>query len=228
MVDEITIAGWGPPPARLSLEADEVHVWRGTVKASSAEAEAMLGVLSPAERHAADGHEPRRSFVAARFMLRSLLARYLDRDPADLEIEDDADGRPSLRGSHAGAPHWDFDWADTRAVFAISASQPIGMHVQAIPDEAEVDALAREMPAREAKLAEFLSPKNRARAVVGYRAEREALRRLAGGEPDAAGDWRVERLRLGKRFVAALAARGWDWSPSFWQYEPPPPASEGG
>jgi hypothetical protein len=107
-------------------------------------------------------------------------------------------------------------------VFGISATQRLGMHLEVVPDDREVGELLRRMPPREASLVEFLSPDNRARSVVGYHVEREAERRLElyrnhhGGQSPA--DFRVERLRLGKRFLAAVAAEGWDWSPSFWRY----------
>jgi hypothetical protein len=89
----------------------------------------------------------------------------------------------------------------------------------------------RRMPPREASLVEFLSPDNRARSVVGYHVEREAERRLELYRSDQPGrsprDFRVERLRLGKRFLAAVAAEGWDWSPSFWRYVPDQGESDG-
>jgi hypothetical protein len=94
-----------------------------------------------------------------------------------------------------------------------------------------VDQLMRRMPPREASLVEFLSPDNRARSVVGYHVEREAERRLELYRGDQPGrsprDFRVERLRLGKRFLAAVAAEGWDWSPSFWRYVPDQGESDG-
>ncbi len=215
MVDDLKIAGWGPPPTHLSLEPDEVHVWRGTVRASRAEAERMAGALSRRERREADRAEQPKAWVAARFMVRSLLGRYQDVEPSKVKLRDGADGRAALDGDAGGSPYWDFDWADSRALFAISASQPLAIHLEVVPEDLDVSALMAEMPPREASLAEFLSPQNRARTVVGHRAEREAVRRLGGEAAEA----RIERLRLGKRFVAALAARGWEWTPSFWQYE---------
>jgi hypothetical protein len=224
MVDELKIPGWGLPPADLSLGDDEVHLWRGTVRATHDQLGEILPTLSRRERREARRHPRPKNFAAARFMLRSLLGRYLDADPASLRLEEGAPGRLVLAGLPAGPPHWDFSWDADRAVFGISATQRLGMHLEVVPDERAVDELMRRMPPREASLVEFLSPDNRARSVVGYHVEREAERRLElyrRGEPgDGPGDFRVERLRLGKRFLAAVAAEGWDWSPSFWRYDP--------
>jgi hypothetical protein len=222
MVDELKIAGWGLPPADLSLGEDEVHVWRGIVRATADQLGDILPVLSRAERRQAKRHPAPKNFSAARFMLRSLLGRYLGIDPGKLRLEETA-GERLLVAGHPGPPHWDFSWGDDRAVFGISATQRLGMHLEVVPDDRVVDELMRRMPPREASLVDFLSPDNRARSVVGYHVEREAERRLEryrqGQGGDGRDDFRVERLRLGKRFLAAVAAEGWDWSPSFWRYD---------
>lgn len=215
MVDELKIAGWGPPPEDLSLGEDEVHVWRGTVRASASELRTILAQLPRRERRAVDAHAHPKSLAAACFMRRALLSRYLGIEPGKLRLREGDGGHARLARAPAAAPHWDFAWGDTRAVFAISAAHPVAVHLDVIPPDLDVSHLLGQVPAREARLAEFLSPANRARTLAGYHAEREAERRLAAC---GAGDGRVERLRLGKRFVAALAAEGWDWTPSFWQY----------
>jgi hypothetical protein len=231
MVDELKIAGWGPPPADLSLGEDEVHLWRGTAKGTTAELEELVPMLSRRERREMKRHEAPKNFAAARVMVRSLLGRYLHEEPARIKLKKGSGGRLVLANAPQGPPHWDFGWAKDRAVFAISAGQALAVHVEVIPRNLDVSEPLRQMPPREASLAQFLSRQNRARSVVGYHAEREAERRLQAyrgvAGSDAAPDWRVERLRLGKRFVAALAAEGWDWSPSFWRYPRPGRAEEG-
>ena len=222
MSDELKIAGWGPPPADLSLGDDEVHVWRGTVKGTAAELEDLLPQLSRRERREMKRHPTPKNYAAARLMVRSLLGRYLGVAPAKVKLKEAAGGRLVLAKAPKGPPHWDFGWGRDRAVFAISASQPLAVHFEVIPRDLDVSRWMRELPPREASLIEFYSPQNRARFVVGFHAEREAERRLAAyhGDGGPAGA-RLERLRLGKRFVAALAAAGWDWSPSFWRYPRP-------
>lgn len=218
VIDELKIAGWGPAPADLRLADNEVHVWRGTVKASASELREILPTLPRSERKQAARHPQTRNFAAARHMLRFLLGGYLRREPERLKLADDASGH--LRLSRVSdAPPWDFAWGGNRALFAISSGQRLGLHLEVVPGDLDVSGMMDDVPPREARLIEFYAPQNRARAVVGYRAERCALERLATqaerSEPPGA---RVERLRLGKRFVAALAAEGWDWTPSFWQY----------
>jgi hypothetical protein len=228
MADELKIAGWGPPPADLFLGDEEVHVWRGTVKGTAAELEPLLGQLSRRERREMNRHPAPKNYAAARLMIRSLLGRYLNLPPGKVKLEEGRRGRLVLAKAPQGPPHWDFGWGEDRAVFAISATQPLAVHLEVIPRDLDVSGWMRDLAPREASLIEFYSPQNRARFVVGYHAEREAERRLAAyqwGEGSPGGA-RLERLRLGKRFVAALAAEGWDWSPSFWRYPRPGPEDE--
>ena len=223
MVDETKISGWGTAPTDLSLGADEVHVWRATLNSKWEAVDRMLPVLSRRERREARRHELPKHFATGRFMVRTLLARYLGCEPERLKLRSGRDGRPVL--DERGAPHFDYAWAQARGVFAISATHPVGVFVDAVPADLDVSAWLRELPPREASRMEFLSPENRARSAVGYQAEQEALRRLAAvlGEDPARTlpDCRVERLQLGKRYVAALAAQGWDWSAGFWHFQTP-------
>jgi hypothetical protein len=101
-------------------------------------------------------------------------------------------------------------------LFAISATQRVAVAIDALPSADDIAQRMRDVPAREARQLEFLSPQNRAHAVIGHQLERVCTERLsaAGGEPGS----RVERLKVGGSFAAALAADGWDWSPSFWRY----------
>jgi hypothetical protein len=230
MLDELKIAGWGAPPADLSLGENEVHVWRSTVRASSSELDQIMRVLPRGERRDAERADKPKVFAAQRHMLRSLLGRYLGEDPGAVRLGEDESGRAVLARPRPGQPHWDFAWGDTRAIFAISASLPLAVHLEVVPRDFDVSALLEHVPPREAGLAEFLSPQNRARAIVGYYAEQQARGRLAMrlGDPGATPDAQIERLRLGKRFVAALAAQGWGWSPSFWSFGELDEDDEGG
>lgn len=222
MVDELKIAGWGTAPADLSLGEDEVHVWRWTTRPSGDAVAQIMGALPESDRQEAEratGEKPK-VFAARRYMLRSLLGRYLGEDPAALRFVDDGDGRPALAQPRPEHPHWDFAWGDTRAIFAISAAQPLALHLEVVPRDFDVSALMEHVPPRDAERARFLSPQSRARAVVGYYAEERALQRLGArlGDATQRPNAQIERLRLGKRFVAALAAEGWGWSSSFWTF----------
>ncbi len=227
--EDAKIPHWGVPPEHLVLADEEIHVWH-VEKPNWADVRVLARQLSPRERWEMRSHPKPKEFAASRHLVRVLLGRYLGRDPSRLRFRRGPGGRLMLRGE--GCPHFDYAAGAGRAVFAISASHPLALGVDSIPEDLDVSSRMASMPPRDASLLEFLTPENRARAVVGYQAERQALERLrlylagegaaangAAGSPGAV-DGRVERVRIGRNYVAALAAEGWDWSPSFWRFDP--------
>jgi len=224
MVDELKIPAWGVAPGHLDLGSGEVHVWHAKLNARFAQE--GLSVLSRGERREMKRHDVPKHFAGGRYLVRTLLGRYLDRDPAALVLRSGPDHRLEL--DEPDAPHFDFAIGAGRGLLVVSSSHRLALGVDFLPDDMDVSQRMRDMPPRQARVAEFLSPANRVRAVVGYQAEVEAARRLArycGRDPQTgASEYRVERLRIGDKVVAALAVEGWDWSSSFWSYgrEAPP------
>ena len=224
MVDELKIPAWGVAPEHLELGPGEVHVWHAKLNARFAEE--GLPVLTRAERREMKRHDVPKHFAGGRYLVRTLLGRYLGRDPAKLRLRAGPDRRLEL--DETAAPHFDFAVGGGRGLLVVSASHRLALGVDFLPDDMDVAERMRDMPPRQARVAEFLSPESRVRAVVGYQAEMQAARRLArycghdgeGRPPEC----RVERLRIGDKGVAALAVEGWDWSSSFWSYgrEAPP------
>lgn len=213
-IDDVKASRWGTPPSELVLGEDEVHVWRAKLNAPASEVEAMVPLLTRAERREMKRAEKPAHYATARHLVRTLLGRYLGRDPAKLRLDRGPDGQ--IRLDEEGAPHFFMDSTRSRALLAFSATQKVAVAFDELPSETEVRERISGLPSREARQLEFLSPQSRAQAVIGYQVERLAVQRLicAGGEAGS----RVERLKVGSSYVAALAADGWDWSPSFWRY----------
>jgi hypothetical protein len=208
--DEVKAPRWGAPPPSLSLGPDEVHVWRASLKVVARTFDAMASVLSRAERRELERADDPKQEVGRLHLIRTLLAGYVGRDASRLRLRRGADGRPRLAGRRA--PHFDLACCERRALLAVAA-RPVSVVIAAVPrDEAEVAARLERLPPRDARLLGFLSAHNRAQAVVGHEVEERALERLGAGV-----EGRVERLKVGGEHVGAVAAEGWDWSPSFWR-----------
>ena len=218
MVDELKIPAWGMAPEHLDLGPGEVHVWHAKLNARFAQE--GLSVLSRGERREMKRHDVPKHFAGGRYLVRTLLGRYLGRDPARLALRSGPDQRLAL--DEPDAPHFDFAIGAGRGLLVVSGSHRLALGVDFLPDDLDVSQRMRDMPPRQARVAEFLSPESRVRAVVGYQAEVEAARRLArycGRDAQSRPpEFRVERLRIGDKVVAALAVEGWDWSSSFWSY----------
>lgn len=207
-IDDVKAPRWGVPPPALALDEDEVHVWRTRAPVGKKELRHILGLLPRAERHRVERSSRPNELAARLYVTRTLLGRYDGRDFAKVRLGP----RRALRARHA--PHFDVAMAGRLALFAISFSHRLAVAVEAVPSGDELERQLRELDSRLARQVEFLSPEARAQAVAGYRVERLAIERL--GAPDA-GAAQVERLKVGGSHVAALAAEGWGWSPSFWE-----------
>src|SRR6266853_4475007 len=96
---------WNAPPDNLSLPENEVHVWL----ASLAQPEVVMLQLKQTLSHdelirAGKFHfdKDRDYYMAARGLLRSLLGRYLDMQPAQLQFAYNEYGKPLLSTSLQG------------------------------------------------------------------------------------------------------------------------------
>lgn len=119
------------------LGEHQVHIWQASLDLPSAALAELYLRLSPAERmQAAHLHTrtQRSRFIARRGVLRQLLGRYLQRDPAAIEFSYGATGKPML----AGAPptlHFSLAHSAERAIYALSRCGPLGIDLEAIRPE---------------------------------------------------------------------------------------------
>ena len=211
---DIKAERWGTPPDQLSLGQDEVHVWRMRLNVRSAQVPELAPVLSRSERREMKRSPRPKHYLAARHTIRVVLGAYAGCEPSAVKLRDAGGGRVEV--ARGAGPHIALGMCGRRALLAVSATQRVGVAIEEFPSDSEVEARLADLPPREARQMAFLSAQNRASAIIGHQVEQAALERLlaAGG----ASDSRVERLKVGGSHVAALAADGWDWSPSFWRY----------
>jgi 4'-phosphopantetheinyl transferase len=90
---------WSAPPEHLALPIDEVHVWRVALDLETRRIKTLLDLLSPDERERATRfHFPihRQRFIAARGLLRTVLARYVNTSPQSLRFSYGPHGKPAL------------------------------------------------------------------------------------------------------------------------------------
>jgi 4'-phosphopantetheinyl transferase len=94
----------------------------------------LWSTLSTDERRRADRFQVARDrsrFVAARGMLRILLAQCLGAEPADLEFDYTSSGKPSLTGDWASAGlQFNLSHSGDLALFAVAILNPVGVDVE--------------------------------------------------------------------------------------------------
>lgn len=125
------------------LRAGEVHVWQASLDNTVTERDQAL--LSEDELERASCYRftrDRLRFMAGRARLRTLLGRYLDRDPASLVFAFGSHGKPRLVPAPGEAPlYFNVSHSDDVALFAVSQEGPLGVDVERvreIPDWSEI------------------------------------------------------------------------------------------
>jgi 4'-phosphopantetheinyl transferase len=233
----------------MTLDNNEVHVWRSELDLSEAELRKLAKTLALDEQaRAARFRFPRdrRRFIVARGVLREILARYFDRDPAKLQFCYAPFGKPALT-SNSGGDGLRFNVSHSHgfALYAVSLHRELGVDLECIrtnfPWEPiaerffspeEIDAL-HSVPCR-LKYEAFLNCWTRKEAFVKARGGALSLRldrfsvSLIPGEPVVllktednpleASRWGLEQLAPRSGYVAALAAEGRNWQLKCWQW----------
>lgn len=132
-------------PVPRSLLADEVHVWRAPLPAPSAEIPRLAQLLSADEKERAERirfQRNRNGFIFARGMLRTLLGGYLGKSPAELRFAYSTHGKPSLAASEACTLTFNLSDTDGMVVFAFARERRLGIDVERVRRDFEVEPIA--------------------------------------------------------------------------------------
>jgi 4'-phosphopantetheinyl transferase len=211
-------------------------VWSAVLSAPPSAVDHCSGLLSPDEAaRAARFHfdEDRRRFVLARGLLRLLLGGYLEADPRSLEFSYSAAGKPDL-GRPSVSPPLRFNVAHSggRVLYALARGAAIGVDIEKVRDEVDVDGISRRFfaPGEGPALAR-LRARSRRRRFFETWARKEAVLKASGlgisagldaieVGPDAGGRlvlvrcqvpridpraWSIEDVPVASGFVAAIA-----------------------
>lgn len=189
-----------PAPDRLDPPAAGVHIWRadldeplrpgpeGLPEDERERAESFLRPLS------------RRRWIASRWALREVLARYLGRPPAELQLLVGERGKPRLAEPEAGLS-FNLSHSDRLALVAVAAGREVGVDVELI-EETHPPAFYDDWTEREARV-----------KCLGIG--------LTGDPPPVTPGVEVRRLAPGDGFAAAVAVagtlgtvRGWTFGPA--------------
>ncbi len=129
--------GWPSPPPGQRLQDSEVHVWAVALNVTPETLSALTPILSAPElERAARFHfaHHRSRFVIGRAVLRLLLSRYLQTQPAALQFTYGPHGKPLLADT---SWHFNLTHSEDLALLALTRSGSIGVDVeytQLMPD----------------------------------------------------------------------------------------------
>ncbi len=154
---------WRTPPAKLTLENDEVHVWRASLENDPPSLAHWLGTLSADERRRAERFHSslhRDRFIAGRGILRDLLSRYLGTPAQDFQFCANTHGKPALVPA-SGASDVRFNLSHSRglALFAFTLGCEVGVDLESLRSSVrDVDLAERFFSPREIEVLRALPP----------------------------------------------------------------------
>jgi 4'-phosphopantetheinyl transferase len=125
---------WKIPENQLSLTNNQVHIWRAKLDLSANEIVRLETLLSEDEKLRANRFrfpQHRRRFIAARAILREILANYLQINSYALRFEYSDRGKPKLAKSME-ASSWQFNVSHSQelALYGFTCHKRIGVDVE--------------------------------------------------------------------------------------------------
>ena len=138
------VDGWRPPPPVVSIDPDDLHLWR--VRLAAMPTDQLSDILSEAELHRAARLRfiaDRRRFMARRAALRQVLSRYLQVPAETIAFTVNAHGKPSIEAppGHAATLSFNASSSDDLALIVVARKRHVGVDVERIglpPDDVEV------------------------------------------------------------------------------------------
>src|SRR5436190_21847773 len=126
-------------PMRILAEG-ETHVWKLSLDIDKNTFANVAGLLSPDERKKADRFQfevHRCRFIAGRGLLRLILGRYCDVQPAELRFDYAPNGKPGVRRgegtcSTGDALHFNLAHSEGVGVLALTRVGPVGVDVEQV------------------------------------------------------------------------------------------------
>lgn len=154
---ESAVQPWPHPPTSIVLGADEVHVWRASLKHPQHRLQQLRGTLASdeAERAARFHFErDRQHFIAARGLLREILSRYLKLSPDSLRFKYTSYGKPYLTDECGGAwLRFNVSHSGGLALYAISRGRELGIDIEQIRTDIEHKQIASDFFSKQESVA---------------------------------------------------------------------------
>jgi 4'-phosphopantetheinyl transferase len=220
-----------PGPAQAAPASGEVHVWRAHLNQAPHVRTRIEGQLCAAERARADRYvRPRdgERFLLGRGFLHEVLSAYVGRRPVELRFAYGPHGKPYLDSPLCSWLSFNMSHSDDLAVVAVAAGCAIGIDVERIRDDVDVDALIGRLmdappagaPAATRRRAFFT---HWSRQEARWKARGCGLMGLDNARLAPPGEYSIVDLAIAASHSAALAVaqpparvmlRDWTWGAS--------------
>ncbi|MCC5606855.1 4'-phosphopantetheinyl transferase superfamily protein [Nostoc sp. CHAB 5834] len=232
---------WLTAPTDLTLQLDEIHVWRIDLDQPEVQLQNLAATLSSDEMARAERfyfQEHRQRFIAGRGILRTILGRYLGIQPLQVQFNYQQRGKPVLADTFADSGlAFNLSHSQELALCAVNCTGEIGVDLEYIRPMSDLEALAKRffLP-REYEMLRSLSANQQQEVFFRYWTCKEAYLKATGDglsqleqievsltptEPAklrVTEDWSLFELVPANNYVAAVAVANLGWNLKFWQY----------
>jgi 4'-phosphopantetheinyl transferase len=203
---------WPSGPRRLDVPSAKIHVWRAELGGGGGGP--SHEILPTAERERAEAIKrplSRQRWVASRWALRAILARYLREDPAVVKLRLGESGKPALADPTAPL-RFNLSHSGALALIALVGGREVGVDIEEVQAGRNVVALSRRAldPAAAAAVL-AAAPGTRPTAFHQAWTRREAIAKCLGSgfaAPQRSNQVCVTDLQPNPRYVAAVASEG--------------------
>ena len=200
-ISSVLYPEWTSAPDRLTLSAEEIHIWRVSLDSSPLKLQELAQTLASDELQRAERFRfqvDRRRFIVGRGTLRAILGRYLKTAPETIRFRYEASGKPALlpaselptaSPSHssiaqtANKPALEFNLSHSHElmVCAVSQSYQVGIDLEHVRSITDLEGLTQRFFSPQEHLAiQRLPPGQRVRSFFQYWTCKEALLKATG------------------------------------------------
>jgi 4'-phosphopantetheinyl transferase len=238
---------WLNPPDNLILSEEEAHIWRANLDIDECFQSSFLRLLSPDEKARAQKFRVAKdssNFIVARGILRSLIGKYLEINPAEISFQYNGFRKPCIANNNS--LNFNISHSQNIALFAFTKEFNVGVDVEfvnpdipvkemaakffstneinnlfALPEEQLTPGFFNCWTRKEAfikAVGEGLSfPLNR--FEVSLEPGQPAKLLATDWAPEAVSKWSIYSMSPGANFVGGLAIEGSVGEVKFWNWQ---------
>jgi 4'-phosphopantetheinyl transferase len=240
---------WKKPPSSLSLSKQDVHIWQAALDLPSSTVQELREVLTNDEKARAEQFHfdrDKQRFIAARGMLREILAFYLEVKAGELRFDYGRNDKPKLSDTFGNkAICFNLSHSQGIALYGLTQGRAIGVDIEYIRDISEIEQIVEQFfSTKENDLFRTLPENLKKETFFNCWTRKEAFVKAVGdglsfpldkfdvslspGEParlmriegdsKAPSRWTIHELKPSSGFAAAFAVEGRSWQLHCWQW----------
>ncbi len=233
----------------MQIFKDEVHVWHSFLHLTVSQLDKMRSYLSPIEVERAahfSFQKDRERYIAAHGILREIIGRYTNKNPACLQFIHNAYGKPFLSlDDNLFILSFNLSHSHDLAVYAFALKRKIGIDIEFIRSDVVKDSTAeysfsscevaqlRSLPATSQTKAffncwtrkeAFIKAKGEGLSIplnqfdVSLIPDKPACLLRTEWDTNEAKRWSLSDLNVNKEYAAAVAVEGHDWKLKCWNW----------